>query len=511
MKRLGLLLSITAMISCSHFEGARSPQSETLLKNLEKLSDLTKSRIASPGVNCAQELKAAIPSLASENLYSIQEQDLNAVAPKIMQQTWQIRVNLNQNMANLASCRDQVRQVNYLTREIEDLLGDKFYKQPALKTDGNDVDGKPFDFTKQATPIYNAEAYKGYLYKPGYKPGADFEFKSGDLMITRGPSFFSATLASVTNNPGQFSHFVLVNVDKDKKVSTIESYAQTGGIAEFSIKEALENENIRIMVLRPRDEKAGIRAADYIKDMLAKEARGEKPKTGYDYFMNLNDPSKMTCSEVAYYGYLKGSGDQFKIPEDKSIISTKLNPILKPTGILSGPTLAPQDMEVDSRFELLMEFRDYRFVRDTRYRDVIMASVLDWIQNKNYQLQGTFSTTALSIIYPTRNTPIWGLIKKIPGVKDFPKGTPKGFLKALSQIGGIGEFLYARVKEKDDAYIKQTGWPMTRQMLAQAIEDIRTSDLAIYKDNDPSKTDTLHQLIRDPRTKLAPRPNYGGN
>jgi hypothetical protein len=342
------------------------------------------------------------------------------------------------------------------------------------------------------------------LIRPEYAQQR-LEFNSGDILLTRGISFFSAALSRIPDPVGQFSHFVLLHKDDKNNVNSIESYAQTGGVSTFSEAEALKNENSRILLLRPRDGKLGKAAADWMMAEISKR------KIGYDFEMDIAEPNKMICAEVSYHAYRAASGNTFNLPESNSLVSKKLAGFVKKVGMKADIILSPRDMELDSRFEMIAEFKDYRILRDLRYRDAILSKIYQWMMDEQYELHNDILTGTLEYVaWPSRNTFLFPLMQKISfgKIPDIPPGTPRQFFATMAQLNQASEIIYEQLLLLDQQNIKNTGWHMTTQQLSSAIEKIRKEDLADYI-NDYNRGQKFHMWLRS--KNQFPQPNNNGS
>lgn len=402
----------------------------------------------------------------------------------IQYHAWYLRVQINENLSFTKNCEKSIRQLINTIRGIEDLAG-------LIYTETLQKKGADIDFQNQPVPMKTSAPYYGYVTKDGFMNPAALDLNSGDLLVTRGTSFFSATLSSITENPGDFSHFVLVHKnDVDNKVETMESYAQTGGIARYDLDFALKNENARVLWLRPRFKEIAKQGAEYFYQQILAEEKGLKPRTKYDYFMDLKTENRMTCSEIAYWSYLKASDGKIVIPETKSKMPATSAPILDLAKIPKEPMLSPQDMEVDSRFEMLGEFRDYRLVQDSRMRDAILRSIFSWINTKNYVLHHNINSFMLSyLIHPISKTPLWPMVKGILNIS-IPQEAPKGFVRLLYQINDISEKIYSELELANNKKMQEQGFPLTKTEMDLVIENIRAEDLYHYQNNQKSKFHT---------------------
>ena len=340
-------------------------------------------------------------------------------APELIQILWNVRLTLHQRLSEFsAPCVKEIRNTARLMRFIEDFLAEH-----AGHVQGLDAD--KMDFSKQETPVLTPSANYLTLISPDY---ANFEFKNGDLMIARGPSFLSAIISRVGDVSSQFSHLIMVHVDQTThKVETIESYVGVG-VGIYDLDFALKNGNVRLLLLRAKDQDMASKAADFIY-AKTKAAIASGHPIRYDYKFDFKEHSTVSCAEVAEWGFEEASDGKVILPYYPSTISEQPG-FLKRVGMKQGETFTPGDMEVDPRFDMVMEWRDLRLTRDSRVKDSILTSMLNWMALDQYELHDTMSSTAAGdIIWPARRTFLWPLVKKFlkvpgaaqPGRRSFSK------------------------------------------------------------------------------------------
>ena len=197
-------------------------------------------------------------------------------------------------------------------------------------------------------------------------------------MITKGVSFVSSTISEIGHPRSLFSHIVFVHVDSStKEVTTIESYVGRG-VSIFPIEEALKNENARILVLRSKDSELASKAADYMFNKVI-GLKKENKFIPYDYQLDFSDNSKLSCEEVAYDSFKEVSNGKVLLPEVMSKITMNDESFLKRIGIKKGIMMVPTDMETDSRFDIVLDWTDYRLSRDSWRKDVVLGELFRWI------------------------------------------------------------------------------------------------------------------------------------
>lgn len=449
---------------------------------LNILSDATEASENVSAQHCKVFFNTVLDTIKEE---ALQNSDSNPQT--VLVASWRLRKTIHGKLDVIPNCRAEVRKAFYQLRAIEDLAGVKAYKTASLT-------GLDIDFQNQPIPMRENKEYNGYLGASGNVEQSPLNIESGDILVTRGTSFFSAMLSNISENKGQFSHFVLLHKAQDGAEHSIESYAQTGGVSRFDMTYALKNENARILHLRAKNKDIAHNAAEIMMNRVLEGEKDPSKQITYDFYINLEDKSKMTCSEIAYWGFADASSGTFMLPEQKSSLHPGLKQIFEQTGIKPDPMMTPQDIEVDSRFEMLAEFRDYRLVRDTRYRDAVLISIFDWMKNYGYELKSTANSVAIDyIVYPLRRTPLWPLVKAVTGSPDFPIESPKGFVKTLKQLNDVSDVLYKKLKDHDDEFYSKTGWSMSNAQLLDVLTKYRTDDAERFKNR---QSNDFHYFFR---------------
>ena len=485
LKRLPVAILVLALVSCSSlkansghrnlasslpppFQDGLVPYAQKILTHVSS-SDFDSKECVSYLKNLQTEIALIQPRDAGEEMASH--------ASELIDTLWKIRLAIHHRLPEFsADCVNEVRNTARLFRFIEEYLAERNNKV-------TDLDPDKMDFSKQETPVLVDSPNYLTLQNPDM---GKFEFKNGDIMLARGTSFMSAIISRVGDISSQFSHVILVHVDKDThKVETIESYVGLG-VGIYDIETALKNENARLLLIRARDPELASKAADFMYNK-AKAAIAAGHPIPYDYKFDFVDHSAVSCAEVALWAYQDASGGKVMLPQYPSRISE--NPtFLDRIGMSPGDTFTPGDLEVDSRFEMVMEWRDLRLTRDARVKDAIMTSMLNWVDQDGYQLRDTgTSRFAGAFIWRARKHFIWPLVQKILKIQDFSKDIPRNLFQTVVLLNQVGEIFLSHTNSADAAFETQTAWPMTYQDLYQSLEDYRVEDLALYQNKKTRK------------------------
>jgi hypothetical protein len=388
---------------------------------------------------------------------------------------WRCRLAIHARLPEIAEdCIPRVRDIFRVSRNLEDYLGERCYGGPALEPSQVDFPHAP------ARPLLDPAEYYGEHWAPGHSREA-CQFRSGDILVARGPSFLSASIARVSDPPSQFSHIVLLSVGPEGEVKTLESYHHIG-LKDYAIDEALRNDNVRLLWLRPKDASLGQRSADALR-IVVERALEPIP---YDFDLDFVNHDEVSCAEVASMAYELGSGGNVKLPLHESRISLK--PMMRERlGLHQAHTFEPADLEVDPRFELVAEWRDYRLTRDSRHKDVILSAMFSWIDRFGYEFHRSLPVVlAEDAVWLGRKTFFWRLLRRL-GAPAISRNMPKVLLTTLDEIERAGGALLQWLQEID------TG--MTVSQLSQALEEERPKDLERFRRGQVAR---FHRLFRPP-------------
>lgn len=475
MRKLFLLTCLIIISSCSILPKSwRGPASDiTNTDDLLQASQIILDKVATREINsenCISELKTLV-DFYDQYPAKINLEHVKNSGQDILNQNFKARLALHSMLGVLPSeCKLSMRNLFLKMRGVEDFVGIHFYQDEQISAD-------TIKYQEEPVPVYEAEKYHPYHVGNGIDSKEKFEFKNGDIMITKGISFVSSTISELATPKSLFSHIVFVHVDeKTKVVSTIESYVGKG-VSIFPIDEALKNENARILVLRAKDQALASRAANYMFEKVQK-LKNQNKYIPYDYELDFADNSKLSCEEVAYDSFKSQSLGSFIVPEIESQINLSDEKFLKRIGVKKGSMMVPTDMETDSRFDIVLDWTDYRVLRDSWRKDALLGEMFQWIEKYNYRIHENFTSLAAKVIWSTRYVPgLWGMMSKISGIpKDFTKDVPSITISTMASLKTIGGELLPVVSKADQDYFVKNGKWMTTEQLRVVLDDYRKTN-----------------------------------
>jgi hypothetical protein len=472
-KKLLIGLCILSISSCGFWSSKRKPAQVDNAKNLIEKSQVIIDSVATRNLN-PENCKAQMGTLITDYSEAQRTIDIDMVKAEgqdILDKSFEARMALRSILGVLPrECKVQMKELFLKMRLVDDLVGAYFYNTPQISAGSLKYQSEP-------TPIYEADKYSPFHVGAGIDSTKKFEFKNGDIMITKGVSFISSTISELASPKSIYSHIVFVHVDEaSKKVSTIESYVGIG-VSIYPIEEALKNENARILVLRSKNPELASKAANYMYDRVMKSKK-DKKVIYYDYNLDFSDNSTMSCEEVAYDAYKHASNGQFIIPEIESEILLNDDAFLKRVGVKKGSMMVPTDMETDSRFDVVLDWTDYRVIRDSWRKDALLGEMFHWIQNYNYKIYENLSSRAAKLIWSTRYIPgVWQILSKLSGIpSNFTKEVPSLSISTIASLKAIGNDLLAVATKADqDSFEKQGRW-LTKAELSETLDKYRQTN-----------------------------------
>lgn len=388
-----------------------------------------------------------------------------------------LRVQVRKESGKLSSeCAQATKELFAAARALQDLAGIYFFKDAQIESENA-------NFKTQPIPLWQNDSYRSFF---GEQNGVDFQ--SGDIMITKGVSLVSSTISSLPKPQSLYSHIVFVHKDKiSQETKSLESYIGLG-VIQFDINSALRNENARIQVLRLKNADLAQRADEYIYSRISRSS------IPYDYELDFNDNSKLSCEEIAYDAFRTVSNGNLIIPMHPASIERKDADFLQAIGLKNGELMAPADMELDPRFDVVYDWTDYRLMRDSWRKDATMSEMFRWMDQLNYKFVSGFG-----------NVGIYGLnfLRQIPGIGyPFNKmmGTtadvPDSAVFAMNNIKKVAPVLIRELAKADAHQFKVTGMWMSQRELRDFLERFRKADLKRHLSS--SKSAYFHEDFAPP-------------
>ncbi|HAZ12266.1 MAG: hypothetical protein A2X86_03425 [Bdellovibrionales bacterium GWA2_49_15] len=303
------------------------------------------------------------------------------------------------------------------------------------------------------------------------------DLQSGDVILSRGNAYTSAAIARIGEDDAQFSHVSFVYKDPQGKLWTTEAHIEIGSVIA-PIATHIEQANARTVVFRFQDQNIAHKAAEYMFKLVQKQFLAGK-NIPYDFGMDYKNSSELFCSEIVSKGFMDIG--KIDVPLYKTKFTEGLIPFLQQLGIRVNEgnvqdfeTFAPGDLEVDTRFSVVAEWRNPLKMKQSRMKDAILTKMFEWMEKLNYQFHATGKiSTQVYMGWVLRRMPFFK--KKLK--EKFPLNMKPAQLKLFMTLEKVGELIETELMRED----KKSSQPLSLKQLFTVIEELRVRDLATYK------------------------------
>jgi hypothetical protein len=139
--------------------------------------------------------------------------------------------------------------------------------------------------------------------------------------------------------------------------------------------------------------------------------------------------------------------------------------------------MVPADMEIDSRFDIVLDWTDFKVVRDSERKDAVSGEMFRWMNEYDYIIHKSWRSRVAGFVWATRYIPgIWQFLAKISGLPvEFKKDVPSDAITTLESINQVGKLMLDYVTITDlDFNQKRSRW-MTSSELREALNNYRLS------------------------------------
>jgi hypothetical protein len=432
------------------------------------------------------EILAATPvtnaPLLARNLACIYEHAANArfadydvgaiarSAPALMYRLFDVRVGLRAHLAHYEmlglmtpDVTQGFRDVFRVLRYVSDMLGEI---ASGHVPDGHAGHLRGFTGRENNTLV-------NYVY---YRPGAALPFQSGDVILVRGTAHNSAAIARIGDVDSQFSHIGVVYVDPAGDPWMVESLIEDGALIN-PLAKSLDHNIVRAVLYRNRDQDLAARAAKCIFDYVAaSRTRGGK-RILYDFSMRPDETRNLFCSKLVRLAYEQGSYGAFVMPTYPTRIARKNRDFLDRVGVATDLTFAPADIDMESGFDLVAEWQDYRDTANIRLQDFTMDKLFEWMDRYNYRFEETALVKLVSVLGRFSSYFSEGAKEMLSSVfPRVPRNMPRKTVAVVAMLHKTAEPLYHELQRLNAQSVAETGVPMHGLDVLAALEKMRERD-----------------------------------
>lgn len=207
---------------------------------------------------------------------------------------------------------------------------------------------------------------------------SEFRFAPGDVLLLRSGELLSAAVSQVGLHHAFFSHAALVGLDPQWNTLEVVESVVDEGLRTLPLEEWLDRPFVRFAVWRPRDAALARRAA-IAAYADAVERRGAARR--YDLALSLDDHARLYCSEVITQAFARAAPGDARVPAWPSSVGALLNGFpLADLGMRDETVFLPDDIELDGRFEPVVELRASQEVAQAEAMDRVLRRMFDGLR-----------------------------------------------------------------------------------------------------------------------------------
>jgi len=401
--------------------------------------------------SCAPFLGAIYENLLRASVAHFDLGEVRARAPEVVRAIFEAKLELRGRLARLEAagpvppaCVAAMRHTMRAALFMGEYVAEHFIAAPARER------------------VFSGEA-PALLLNPKFGPRLALE--SGDVLLSRGDAFVSGAIARLGDVDGNFSHVALVYVEPQSgETYTVEAHIEIGSVVA-PLEKYLTDGKSRAVVFRHADRALAAEAARLMYERVKRASEGGR-NVPYDFGMVMDgaDPegrpadAELFCSEVASLGYALASGGRLQLPRYRTALRMKNDAFLKSIGIAAEASFAPSDLEVETRLELVAEWRNLGKTRRSRMTDAVITHIYERMDEQGYALRNPAGDAMKrDFAYTVRQLPLFGALLG----ERFPRNMPRTTLGAMLALNRTAEAMLGPLEQADAARRARTGYAMT--------------------------------------------------
>jgi hypothetical protein len=427
--------------------------SDTIMREVGRLEALAYA----PAVHAsglARNLAKIYQTIATANFSDYDILAIRMAAPELMYRLFDLRLGLRSRVV-------EFEQKGLMSREVVQGLRDAFRILRYI----TDMLGE--------IAIGNARIEEGDFLLPGftgrdrntlvnyvYSNVEQLPFQSGDVLLVRGRAHNSAAIARIGAGDSQFSHTGIIYIDEDGHHWLVESLIEDGAVVS-ELAEALHHGIVRAVLYRHRDPGLAAHAARMMHDHVQQSHKFGHRRILYDFSMRLDRRRNLFCSKLVRNAFAMASGQTCRLPAYPSEIAMRNRDFLDRIGVKTDRTYAPADIDLESQFELIAEWQDYRETPNIRLQDFTMDKIFEWMERDGLRFHETPLVRIISILGRFSSYFSDGARRLLSSIfPRVPRNMPRKTVATVAMLHQTAEPIYRELKELQRHCVEETGRPL---------------------------------------------------
>lgn len=277
-------------------------------------------------------------------------------------------IDYSNGMVNKLDLEVAVRRLLNFIRYAEDYISEAAIKNEKISN-------------KQTITFEGGSKYNQNKYGEAFSVAS---LQSGDVILIRGSTAISSSIARISYSPSTSSHLALVYKDEKSNQGYLLEAISDKGVIMTDLKTALSEPLSRVTVFRSVDQGLSKKAAQFAYDEYRKkEIQGERLK--FDFTLDMTYNCRYFCSKFVSWVYDVASDGQVILPKYRSNLVRENNSFKNRIGVSPSTeySFLPSDIDLDPRFELIHEFRNPQMTPFIRLDDFVTDKIFEWIDKEN--------------------------------------------------------------------------------------------------------------------------------
>ena len=394
--------------------------------------------------------------------------ELRARVPTLLAQTFAARMAVRDRIAEWKAGRLLNRETVWAIRDLfriarygADMLGEVGIRNERLG---------PGETTRRG---FTGHDYNTLVH-PKFDNGRNISFQSGDVLLMRGSAHNSAAIARIGDVDTQFSHLAIIYIDNEYKHWVVEAPIEDGSVIT-TLEHVLHHPLGRAVLYRHKDPALAARAAKMVHDRVLATKTGFASHIPYDFTMRLRGRKKLFCAKLVRQAFQDASGGKVKLPEFKTrLVQGKNRAFFRDIGVKAKETFAPGDIDLDTSFDLVAEWQDYRVTPRLRRQDMIMTKMFEWMETRGYEFKEDFIIKLVAVfgrLSSHLSNRARSLISDV--VPKVPRNMSRSCIAVIAMLHKTAEDLMPALTALEDDHITMSGTPLHPIETLNHLEKVR--------------------------------------
>ena len=415
-------------------------------------------KIATRPVSSSQELRALLRELYDAifdvDLTTYNTAEIRADTALVMRATFDFRLELRRRLADWEArgivskgAEKMLRGVFRALRYATDMLGEL-----AIGYEQMHAQDKPYR-------AFSGPDNNTFILPEYSDVGQAVTFQSGDVLLVRGTLHNSAAIARIGDVDSQFSHILMIHIDGKGRHRVLESLIEEGATIS-NLDYTLEHGLARAVLYRHQDADVAARAADRMYERIKASRSFSGKHIPYNFTMQLENKTSLFCSQVIREGFERASGGLIKLPTYKTEFRNAPQDFISRIGVTAEESFAPGDIELESQFIPVAEWRDFRKTSRIRLMDLVMVKLFEWM-DCGYVFKPSLTINALGIFGKASGylpNALKNMMSSI--IPKVPSNMSISTIEAIAMLHKTAEPIYQELRAIELKAIKETGRPL---------------------------------------------------